>query len=208
MTVETLLLGPEKIELCADILKRNGVAAVPTETVYGLAANGLEPEAIRKIFAAKGRPETKPVSLFVRGLEDAERFCRVNAAARRFAAFWPGPLTVILPRRGCVPDAITAGGEGVGIRVPDDPVTLELLKLCGFPLTGTSANISGEPAAVSGAEAYAIFRGRVDAVLDGGACPGGVPSTVVDLTGNIAKIVRLGALSKEAIENALGAVVE
>lgn len=208
MTVETLLLGPNTIEQCADILKRGGVAAVPTETVYGLAANGLEPEAVRKIFAAKGRPETKPVSLFVRDLRDAERFCRVSEAARRLSAFWPGPLTVILPRLGRVPDEITAGGEGVGIRVPDDPLTLKLLEMCGFPLTGTSANLSGEPAAVSGAQAYEIFRGRVDAVLDGGACPGGVPSTVVDLTGNIAKIVRFGALSKETIENALGAVVE
>lgn len=206
--METLFLGPDTVGPCADILKRDGVVAVPTETVYGLAANGLVSEAVRKIFAAKGRPETKPVSLFVRGIEDAEPFCRVNEAARRLNRFWPGPLTVILPRLGCVPDEITAGGEGVGIRVPDHPATLELLEMCGFPLTGTSANLSGEKAAVSGAEAYAIFRGRVDAVLDGGVCPGGVPSTVVDLTGNIAKIVRLGALSKETIENALGAVVE
>ena len=135
--METLLLGPGDVGLCADILKRGGVAAVPTETVYGLAANGLSPEAVRRIFAAKGRPEAKPISLFV-----------------------------------------------------------------------TSANLSGEPAAVSGAEALSIFRGRVDAVLDGGVCPGGVPSTVVDLTGDIAKIVRLGALSKEAIEKTLGAVVK
>ena len=206
--METLLLGPRDVGLCADILKRGGVAAVPTETVYGLAANGLSPEAVRRIFAAKGRPEAKPISLFVTGLADAERFCRVNEAARRLSRFWPGPLTVILPRRAIVPDEITAGGEGVGVRAPDDKATLELLRLVGFPLTGTSANLSGEPAAVSGAEALAIFRGRVDAVLDGGVCPGGVPSTVVDLTGDIAKIVRLGALSKEAIEKTLGAVVK
>ena len=190
--METLLLGPRDVGLCADILKRGGVAAVPTETVYGLAANGLSPEAVRRIFAAKGRPEAKPISLFVTGLADAERFCRVNEAARRLSRFWPGPLTVILPRRAIVPDEITAGGEGVGVRAPDDKATLELLRLV----------------AVSGAEALAIFRGRVDAVLDGGVCPGGVPSTVVDLTGDIAKIVRLGALSKEAIEKTLGAVVK
>lgn len=206
--METLFLDPENMEACADILKKGGVVAVPTETVYGLAANGLDTEAVRRIFAAKGRPESKPISLFVTGIEDAERFCVVNEAVRKLSVFWPGPLTVILPRRERVPDEITAGGEGVGVRVPDSAVTLELLKLCGFPLTGTSANLSGERAAVSGREAFRVFAGRIDAVLDGGACPGGVPSTVVDLTGNIAKIVRLGALSKEAIENVLGAVVE
>ncbi len=205
--METLLLSPDQIELCADILLRGGVAAVPTETVYGLAANGLSEPAVRKIFAAKGRPETKPVSLFVPDLTAAERFCHVTDAARALAVLWPGPLTVILKRRPGVPDAVTAGGEGVGIRVPDHPAVLALLRRLPFPLTGTSANLSGMPSLTSAGDAFDALKGRIDAVLRGD-CPGGVPSTVVDLTGNIAKIVRLGALPKETIEMTLGAVVE
>ena len=203
----TAYLGPGETARAAEILRRGGVVAVPTETVYGLAANGLDEAAVGRIFAAKGRPENKPVSLFVRGIRDAGRFCQVNEAARRLSVLWPGPLTVILPRLACVPDVITAGGEGVGIRVPDDPVTLELLALCGFPLTGTSANLSGEEAAVSGREALEIFRGRIDAVLDGGVSPGGVPSTVVDLTGPAPKILRQGAILKETLEKLIGTVV-
>lgn len=205
--METLLLAPEHLEQCADILLRGGVAAVPTETVYGLAANALSDEAVRKVFDAKGRPETKPVSLFVPDLAAAERFCHVTDAARKLAVLWPGPLTVILKRRPCVPDVITAGGEGVGIRVPDNAAVLSLLRLLPFPLTGTSANLSGMPSLTSARDTFDALKGRIDAVLDGD-CPGGVPSTVVDLTGNIVKIVRLGALSKETIENLLGAVVE
>ncbi len=205
--METLFLGPDEIDRCADILRRGGVASVPTETVYGLAANGLSEPAVRKIFAAKGRPETKPVSLFVPDLTAAERFCHVTDAARKLAVLWPGPLTVILKRRPGVPDVVTAGGEGVGIRVPDHPAVLALLRLLPFPLTGTSANLSGCPSLTRAEDAFEAMNGRIDAVLRGD-CPGGVPSTVVDLTGKFAKLVRLGALPKETIENLLGAVVE
>ncbi len=203
----TFFLTRNEIGTAADILRRGGVVAVPTETVYGLAANGLSEAAVRRIFAAKGRPENKPVSLFAADISEAERFCHVTDAARKLARFWPGPLTVILRRRECVPDAITAGGEGVGIRIPDDETTLAILRSVDFPLTGTSANLSGEASAKSAAEAMEVFRGRIDAVMDGVA-PGGVPSTVVDLTGRFAKVVRLGAISARELENALGEVVE
>lgn len=205
--MKTRLLRAAEAYVAAELLKGGGVVAVPTETVYGLAANGLDAAAVRKIFTAKGRAETKPISLFAACIEDAERFCVVDGRARRLSALWPGPLTVILPRLGCVPDEITAGGEGVGIRVPDDRTTLEILRRAGIPLTGTSANISGEPPARSAAEAMEIFDGRVDAVVEG-VSPGGVPSTVVDLTGSIAKVVRMGAISRETLEKLLGEVVE
>ena len=209
--METELLDTTERDLkrAAAILRAGGLAAVPTETVYGLAADALSQRAVEKIFAAKGRPENKPVSIFVTGMEMAERFCRdIPAGAYRLAeAFWPGPLTMILRRRECVPDAVTAGGEGVGVRVPDHAAALELLRRSGLPLTGTSANLSGQAPARTGAEAFAVFNGRIDCVLDGEA-PGGVPSTVVDLTGNIAKIVRLGAISREELEKRLGTVVE
>lgn len=209
MSVETELLRStaEGLDRAAEILRRGGVVAVPTETVYGLAANGLDSEAVRRVFAAKGRPEYKPVSLFVPDLDAAERFCHVTEAARRLSRFWPGPLTAILRRKPCVPDVITSGGEGVGIRVPDDETTLSLLRRVDFPLTGTSANLSGQPSTRSAGEALEVFRGRVEAVLEGEA-PGGVPSTVLDLTGKIAKIVRLGAISSEKLAKALGMVVE
>ena len=205
--MKTRLLSAGETDAAAELLKSGGVVAVPTETVYGLAANGLDAAVVRKIFAAKGRAETKPISLFAACIEDAERFCVVDGRTRRLSALWPGPLTVILPRLGCVPDEITAGGEGVGVRVPDDMTTLEILRRAGIPLTGTSANISGEAPARSAAEAMEIFAGRVDAVVEG-ASPGGVPSTVVDLTGSIAKVVRMGAISRETLEKLLGEVVE
>ncbi len=206
--MNTLLLTPEQIGRAAGIILSGGVAAVPTETVYGLAANALDERAIHKIFAAKGRPENKPVSIFVSSIDDAERFCHVTDAARALSRFWPGPLTLILRRRECVPDAVTAGGEGVGIRVPDDPAALELLRLTGLPLTGTSANLSGEAPAVSGAQAFEIFSGRIDCVVDGGVCRGGVPSTVLDLTGERARIVRSGAILKKELEKIPGMVIE
>ena len=207
--MDTRFLRPAQVLEAAAILRDGGVAAVPTETVYGLAANALSGEAVEKIFAAKGRPEHKPVSIFVTGMEMAERFCRdIPGGAYRLAeAFWPGPLTVILRRRENVPDAVTAGGGGVGVRVPDHETALALLRLTDLPLTGTSANLSGQAPTRTGAEAFSIFKGRIDCVVDGEA-PGGVPSTVVDLTGERAKILRFGAISAQALEKVLGEVVE
>lgn len=207
--INTLFLKPENVETAAYIIKNGGLAAVPTETVYGLAANALSVKAVQKIFTAKGRPETKPVSIFVTGIKMAERFCENIPESAYILAqkFWPGPLTVILRRRKNVPDCVTAGGEGVGIRVPDHETALELLRLTDLPLTGTSANLSGKAPARTGREAFDIFNGRVECVIDG-VSPGGVPSTVVDMTGNIARIVRFGAISREALENLLGEVVE
>lgn len=203
----TQLLQKTDIGTAAALLRAGGVVAVPTETVYGLCANALSESAVRGIFRAKGRPETKPVSLFVPDLDSAERFCHVTGAARRLACLWPGPLTVILRRKPCVPDVITAAGEGVGIRIPDDGTVLALLRLLDFPLTGTSANLSGEAPAMTGAEAMGIFDTRVDAVVDG-VCPGGVPSTVVDLTGETPKLLRSGTILRETLEKLLGTVVQ
>lgn len=205
--MKTRLLQKSDILPAASILRSSGLIALPTETVYGLAANALDEACVRKLFAAKGRPETKPISLFVPDLTAAERFCHVTDEAKKLSVLWPGPLTVILKRKRCVPDVITAGGEGVGIRVPDDPTALALLRLLDFPLTGTSANLSGQPSVTTGAEALRALDGRIDAVMDG-VCPGGVPSTVVDLTGGSARVVRSGAISTETLESILGAVVK
>ncbi len=182
-----------------------GVAAVPTETVYGLAANALDAAAVERVFEGKGRPDGKPVSLFVSDITMAERFCEdVPEAAYRLAErFWPGPLTLILKRRPIVPDAVTAGGATVGVRCPDNPLTLALVREAGVPLTGTSANRSGEPDALDVSDVLHAFDGRIDCVIDGGPARDGVPSTVLDLTVSPPRLLRQGGVSREALEAVL-----
>lgn len=191
------------------VILSGGVAAVPTETVYGLAANALDAAAVEHVFAAKGRPDGKPVSLFVSDMAMAEHFCEdVPEAAYRLAErFWPGPLTLILKRRPIVPDAVTAGGETVGVRCPDNPLTLALVREAGVPLTGTSANRSGEPDALDASDVLRAFDGRISCVIDGGPARDGVPSTVLDLTVLPPRLLRLGGVSREALEAVLGAEV-
>jgi len=202
LTMETKVITAENIASAAGILRSGGVCAVPTETVYGLAANGLDSAAVEKIYKAKGRPEDKPISLFVLDIRGAEKFCRdIPEDAYKLAeAFWPGPMTMIFKRRDTVGDIITCGGDTVGIRVPDNELTLELLHLCDFPLTGTSANLSGEPSIVSFSGVMESLGGRIDACVDGGDCVGGVPSTVIDMTGGTPRILRDGGLPRDAIE--------
>ena len=201
----TKILYENDIAEAAEVIKNGGLVAVPTETIYGLAANGLSEAAVEKLFEAKGRPETNPISLFVADMKDAEQFCRdiPDEAYVLGGQFWPGPLTMILKRRENVPDIITAGSDSVGVRCPDNALTLELLKKAGVPLTGTSANISGQPGANNIAEVMAYFDGKIERAIDGGECTGGVPSTVLDMTGDRPRILRQGALSREDIEDAL-----
>ncbi|MGM9520934.1 MAG: L-threonylcarbamoyladenylate synthase [Oscillospiraceae bacterium] len=206
--MKTLVLHNE-ITGAADIIRAGGLAAVPTETVYGLAVNALDERAVRRLYEAKGRPETKPISLFVPDMKAAERFCadipeEAYVLAERF---WPGPLTMIFKRRELVPDIITAGGNTVGIRCPDDKLTLALLKETGLPLTGTSANLSGMPNAVNIGQVLKYFDGVIGCAVDGGECPGGVPSTIVDMTSVPPKILRLGGISREELEEAVQMVI-
>ncbi len=208
--METQVVTGPNLSTAAKILRDGGLAAVPTETVYGLAADALSEGAVRRIFTAKGRPEDKPISIFVTGIAMAEEFCRdIPPEAYTLAEnYWPGPLTLILRRRENVPDVITAGGEGVGVRVPANALTLKLLELTDRPLTGTSANLSGEAPALSGEESLRIFDGRVECVVDGGKCTGGVPSTVLSLMDGHIKIVREGKITRRELEILLGTVVE
>ena len=179
-----------------EIIARGGLVGVPTETVYGLAADGLNADAVEKIYEVKNRPETKPINLLVTGMAQVEAFCRnIPAAAYALAAaFWPGPLTMILERRGSVPDIVTAGGDTVGVRCPDHPLTLELIEKAGRPLATPSANLSGMASPKNAAEVLAYFDGKIDAVIDGGPCALGVASTIVALTGDAPRILRLGDL--------------
>lgn len=204
--METRIFTEADLTEAAELLLRDGVIAVPTETIYGLAANGLSEKAIDKIYEAKMRPETKPISLFVRSIKDAEKFCcDIPEAAYVLAdMFWAGPLTMIFNKKPNVPGVLTAGGNTVGIRCPDNPLTLKLLELTGLPLTGTSANLSGGANADDVTEVLSYFDGKIEGVVDGGRCGGGVPSTVLDMTCSVPKILRQGGLPKESIERALG----
>lgn len=190
----------------ADILRTGGLVAVPTETVYGLSANGLDSAAIAKIYEIKGRPETKAISLLVSGMDSVKLFCRdiPSSAYTLSAAFWPGPLTMILRRGKNVPDIVTAGGDTVGVRCPAHDMTLALLKECGTPLATPSANPSGMPSPKDAESVLGYFNGLIECIIDGGKCAVGIESTIVDLTGKTPKILRQGGLSRERIESVLG----
>ena len=189
----------------AALIREGGLVAVPTETVYGLCANGLNASAVEEIYAVKGRPENKPLSLMISGKEAVEGLCHdVPASAYALMdAFWPGPLTVILPAKEHIPSVVLAGGRTVGLCCPDHPLTLELLRQCALPLAGPSANPSGEAAPVSAQEVLAYFEGKIPAVIDGGACQEGEPSTILDMSARPYKILRQGALSADKIAEAL-----
>lgn len=191
----------EDVQLAAAILRRGGLVAFPTETVYGLGADATDGRAVRGIFAAKGRPADNPLIVHLAGLEAletaAEPLPQAVALARRF---WPGPLTLVLPRKPAVADEVTAGLETVGVRVPDHPVALALLRAAGRPVAAPSANRSGRPSPTTAEDVLADLDGRIDAVLDGGACRVGVESTVVDLTVEPAVVLRLGGLALDELQ--------
>ena len=192
-------VGFDGLEYCATLLKQGGTVALPTETVYGIAANAFDVCAVEKLYIAKNRPPVKPISLCVSSIEQAAEVAVLDDTARKlYNAFMPGPLTLILPKKACVPDIVTAGGDTVGIRVPAHPLVTALSKLCGVPLALTSANLSGMPSPISGEEVVASLNGRVDAIIDSGAVALGKESTVLSLVGT-PKILRSGALDKETI---------
>lgn len=198
---QTLRLTAAELEQAIQLLADGGLVAVPTETVYGLAADSCNPQAVENIYLAKGRAENKPLSVLVTDMHMVETVCReIPAVAYHLAeAFWPGPLTLVLPSAGVVAPVVTAGGDTLGVRCPDHPLTLELIRRLGRPLAAPSANRSGAP---SPKDATAVLRdldGRIDAVMDGGACTVAVESTIVDLTSDSPKILRQGGLAEELI---------
>ena len=190
-----------------ELLRTGGTVAFPTETVYGLGANALDPAAVAKIFAAKQRPGWDPLIVHVEGAEMLERMTAVPGELRDQAralmdAFWPGPLTLLLPRTAEVPDAVTAGRPLVGVRSPAHPVARELIRSSGIPLAAPSANRFGAPSPTTAAHVLADLNGRIDAVLDGGPTTVGVESTVLDLAARA--IYRPGAVSAAMISRVIG----
>lgn len=183
----------------AEVIKNGGIVALPTETVYGLAANAFDITAVEKLYVAKNRPPIKPISLCVGNLEQAEEVAVFDKRARAlFRAFMPGPLTIVLPKRDNVPDIVTAGGDTVGIRVPANETVSLLTKLCGVPLALTSANLSGAPSPKSGDEVIESLSGRADVIIDGGRVEIGTVSTLISLVGT-PTVLRKGAISVETL---------
>ena len=208
MSLTTLRLGPEDISQGASILRRGGLLGIPTETVYGLGADGRNPRAVEAIFAAKGRPQDNPLILHIPGADWLERYCghippQAYALAERF---WPGPLTIILKRRPCVPDVVTAGLDTVGMRCPDHPVTRAVIAAAGTPVAAPSGNTSGRPSPTCAAHMLEDMDGKIDGILDGGPCTVGVESTIIDLTCQPPRLLRPGGVSLEALEEVLGPV--
>jgi L-threonylcarbamoyladenylate synthase len=198
----------EALDRAAAILRAGGLVALPTETVYGLGANALDAEAVSRIFEAKQRPAWDPVIVHIADLAMLNGLVEeVPAAARRLMdAFWPGPLTLLLPRSAAVPDAVTAGRPLVGVRMPAHPVALELIRRAGIPIAAPSANTFGHTSPTTAAHVLEDLDGRIDAIVDAGATAHGVESTVLDPCQSPMVIYRPGAVTAAMIRETAGAV--
>ena len=206
--MQTLRLTNHDSARAAEILRAGGLVGIPTETVYGLGANGLNPQAVRAIFTAKGRPQDNPLILHIPEASWLERYCRdippqAWVLARRF---WPGPLTMVLRRRDNVPDQVTAGLDTVGMRCPAHPLCRAVIQAADVPVAAPSGNTSGRPSPTTAAHMLEDMDGRIDAILDGGPCSVGVESTIVDLTCTPPRLLRPGGITLEQLRAALGEV--
>lgn len=210
--MNTIVFHPEQdqtaITRAAAIVRQGGLLGIPTETVYGLGADALNETAVRHIFEAKGRPQDNPLILHVPGADWLARYCRdIPPVAYTLAErFWPGPLTMILPRRDCVPLRTTGGLDTVGVRCPDHPVTLAIIREAGVPVAAPSGNTSGRPSPTTAQHMLEDMNGRIEGIVDGGPCSVGVESTIIDLTVSPPRLLRPGGLPLEALEAVLGEV--
>ncbi len=192
----------------AAILRDGGLVGIPTETVYGLGANGLDPEAVAHIFEAKGRPQDNPLILHIPSADWLERYCQdIPGVAYKLAnQFWPGPMTMILKRKDNVPDVVTAGLDTVGMRCPDHAVCRGIIAAADVPVAAPSGNLSGRPSPTTAEHMLEDMDGKIDAIVDGGACTVGVESTIIDLTCTPPRLLRPGGITLEQLESVLGEV--
>ena len=204
--METRIFSKKDIEEAAQILKTGGLVAFPTETVYGLGGNGLDSEAARKIYAAKGRPSDNPLILHVSKIEEVVPLVeRVPEKAKLLMdSFWPGPLTLILKKSAIVPLESTGGLDTVALRCPDNALTLELIEKAGLPIAGPSANLSGSPSPTEASHVYHDLAGRIEGILDDGAVGIGVESTILDMSTERPTLLRPGAITLEDLTEVLG----
>ena len=210
--MKTLVLSATQlntITLAAQLIQQGELVAIPTETVYGLGANGLDENAVAKIFEAKGRPQDNPLILHLSCPEEMERYCHsIPEAAYALAkAFWPGPLTMVLPARENVPKRTTAGLSTVAVRCPDCEVTRSIIHTAGVPLAAPSANLSGKPSTTTAQHVLHDHDGRIPLIVDGGPCRVGVESTIVDLTEERPRLLRPGGITPEQLSAILGDLV-
>jgi len=193
--VDPMAPAPAGLRAAADVLRAGGAVAFPTETFYGLAAAALDPASVKRIFALKGRPDSRPLLVLVDSVAMAETVAHVADPARALMdRYWPGALTLVLPARTIVPSDVTAGTGTLGVRISSHPVAHGLVRMLGEPVTAPSANPSGLEPPTTAAAVVAYFAGGLDLVLDGGPTAGGAPSTVLDMTVEPPKIIRQGAV--------------
>ena len=206
--MNTKRLTSNDIDIAADIIKNGGLVAIPTETVYGLAANALDGKAVSKIFKAKGRPMDNPLIVHVSCIEEIDKLVsEIPPQAKKLAnTFWPGPITIILKRSNIIPAEVSAGLDTVAIRLPNNDVTRKLIKIAGVPLAAPSANTSGSPSPTSANHVLHDLDGKIDAILDAGDCRVGLESTVITLTSPVPTLLRPGGITVEELRNVLGNV--
>lgn len=196
---------PEKLQEAADIIRNDGIIGYPTETVYGLGANALSDAAVEKIFELKGREKNKPILIIAADLDQVKR---LTASFPRHAeilanAFWPGALTMVFDAASQLSPLLLGGGKQIGIRIPANLICLELIKICGVPITSTSANLSGKENPITAQEVFRYFGSQLDAIIDGGAAASRTPSTVIAFENKTIKLLREGAIPFSKIQHVI-----
>ena len=210
--MKTIMLSPQSdknaVKTASDLILQGEVVGMPTETVYGLAANALNGEAVAKIFRAKGRPQDNPLIVHIADFDQIYDLCpAVPPQAKALAeAFWPGPLTMIVPKGGCIPNEVSCGLDTVGIRLPSHPLARDLIRTAGVPLAAPSANTSGRPSTTTAEHVLRDMDGKIAAILDGGPCGVGVESTVITLALDKPRLLRPGGITLEQLRSVLGEV--
>lgn len=199
----------KQVEEAISVLKQGGIVAFPTDTVYGLGACATNQQAVERVYEVKGRPQNMALPLLLAHVSQISEVAEpVPQIAWLLARnFLPGALTLVLPKSKTVPDFVTAGGTTVAVRIPAHPIPVALAEGLGAPVIGTSANLSGKPSALTAEEVYSQFGNKIDLVIDGGRCPGGRESTVVDVTGETPVVLREGAIARKELEQVWGSVV-
>ena len=202
--------NPEKSVLteAAEILKNGGLVAFPTETVYGLGANGLDEKACKRIYEAKGRPSDNPLILTIGDLDGLYKIVgKVTENAKKIIdAFWPGPITLVLPKADCVPETVTGGLDTVAVRYPSNKIARELIKIAGIPVAAPSANSSGKPSPTRASHVEFDLNGKIEMIIDGGAADWGLESTILDVSEDKPVLFRPGAVTQDMIEDVVGEI--
>lgn len=209
--MKTLYLSDKQEDIlkCAEILKNDGLVAIPTETVYGLAGNALKGSCVKKIFAAKGRPSDNPLIVHISDISQWEPLVKaVPEKAKALAEkYWPGPLTIILPKSEIIPDEICGGLDTVAVRMPSNETARAIIDACSFPLAAPSANSSGKPSPTTAPHVMADLDGKIDAIVDGGSSSVGIESTVISLASDVPRLLRPGGITPEMLREVLGEII-